>query len=130
MGSKNKMIHLDANILILATQRNSPVQRRLKRWLEQGEEFSSSAVAWTEFLNGPLTSENKLDGEYLIQGRIVPLTKSEAKLAADLFNRTQRRQGTLPDCLVAATAVVSGCALVTHNQKDFSAFVSFGLILL
>ena len=55
-----EMIHLDANILIEAAQQKSQVQDRLRGWLQHGERFSVSALAWAEFLSGPLTAENKL----------------------------------------------------------------------
>jgi predicted nucleic acid-binding protein len=93
------MIHLDADILIQATQKNSQVQEKLREWLEQGESFSSSAVAWAEFLNVPLTPQNKRDGEFLIQSRIIPLGRSQAEIAAYLSSIGQ--SGSAAACLIA-----------------------------
>jgi len=48
------MIHLDANFLIGIANRHLPVESALRGWLGQGEDFAASAVAWAEFLNGPV----------------------------------------------------------------------------
>jgi predicted nucleic acid-binding protein len=123
------MIHLDANFLIQAAQRKSQVQTLLRSWLQQGESFSVSAVAWTEFLNGPLTSENKLDGNFIVEGRIIPFRQPEAELAGRLFNSTGRKRGSVPDCLIAATAIQARASFATFNRRDFASFVPFGLRL-
>jgi predicted nucleic acid-binding protein len=101
----------------------------LRNWLLQGEVFSASAIAWAEFLNGPLTSQNKLDGKFLIQGRVLSFGLTEAEIAAQLFNHAKRRRGSMPDCLIAATAIGAKVPLATYNRKDFLAFLPFGLRL-
>src|ERR1017187_1760376 len=98
------MIHLDANVLIGATQTNSAVQALLRTWLRQGETFAASALAWTEFLNGPLSPQNRQDGHFLIQGRVIAFGQLEAETAAWLFHLAGRKRGTRLDCLIAATA--------------------------
>jgi predicted nucleic acid-binding protein len=123
------MIHLDANFLIAAAQKHSHVERQLRSWLLQGETFAASSIAWAEFLNGPLSPQNKSDGRFLIQGRVLPFSLPEAEIAAQLFNHAKRRRGSMPDCLIAAAAVSAGVPLATYNQKDFVAFVPFGLQL-
>jgi predicted nucleic acid-binding protein len=123
------MIHLDANILILAAQRNSEVQAVLSQALHDGENFSASATAWTEFLNGPVSLQNKEDADFMIEGRVLPYGRAEALIAARLFNETHRKRGSMADCMIAATAIQAGALLSTHNRKDFAAFVPFGLRL-
>jgi predicted nucleic acid-binding protein len=129
MEAKEKMIHLDANVLILAAQSDSQAQTLLRNWLRQGESFASSAIAWAEFLNGPLSPENREDGHFLIQGRIIGFGEPEAETAAILFHQAGRKRGTMLDCLIAATAVRAGAPLATLNRKDFAPFVPFGLRL-
>jgi predicted nucleic acid-binding protein len=123
------MIHLDANILILASQSNSDVQSSLREWLRQGESFASSAVAWAEFLNGPLSTENRSDVHFLIQGRVLPFSEAEAETAAWLFHRTGRKRRTKPDCFIAATAIRANVPLATFDRKDFMPFLPHGLRL-
>lgn len=124
------MIHLDSNILIGAAQSgNSNIQALLRGWLQQGEKFAASAIAWAEFLNGPLTPQNRQDGHFLIQGRIIAFARPEAEMAAWLFHMGGRKRGTMLDCLIAATAIKANASLATQNRKDFAPFIAAGLKL-
>jgi predicted nucleic acid-binding protein len=50
------MIHLDTNYLIGLAVAGSPEAQRVEQWLASGEAVAASALAWTEFLNGPVES--------------------------------------------------------------------------
>lgn len=50
------MIHLDTNYLIGLLVRGSHEASEVDQWLVKGESLATSAIAWTEFLNGPVTS--------------------------------------------------------------------------
>lgn len=52
------MVHLDANFLILALQTETREAGLLRGCLETGEQIAVSAVAWAEFLCGPLLAED------------------------------------------------------------------------
>jgi hypothetical protein len=47
------MIHVDTGFLIGALRRGSLEDRRLRRWLSDGEPVGISAIGWAEFLCGP-----------------------------------------------------------------------------
>ena len=49
------MIHLDTNYLIGLLVKHSAVALEVDGWLAAGESLAASAIAWTEFLNGPVT---------------------------------------------------------------------------
>ena len=49
------MIHLDTNYLIGLQVKGSAVALDVDGLLATGESFAASAIAWTEFLNGPVT---------------------------------------------------------------------------
>ena len=87
-----------------------------------------SAVAWAEFLCGPVSAE-LTDLARTLLGDPVALDVAEAEAAASLFNKAGRRRGSLRDCLVAATALQAGAALATENARDFERFKAAGLIL-
>jgi predicted nucleic acid-binding protein len=123
------MIHLDANILILAADRHSPVEDLLETLLQQGEAFAASSIAWAEFLNGPVEPPQVRKMDNLIEGRIIPFGRPEAEIASSLFNATGRKRGSRPDCFIAATAICMRTRLATYNRKDFSPFVRLGLRL-
>jgi predicted nucleic acid-binding protein len=85
-----------------------------------------SAFAWGEFLCGPLGNSDEADARRIAY-RHVPVGTEEATRAARLFNRTGRRRGSFPDCIIAATAIVSGAELATSNLSDFERFREAGL---
>ncbi len=122
------MILLDASFLIRALVPGSPHDARLREWLAAGEELGASAIAWCEFLCGPVEPR-------LVEhaARIVPrrfgFDEEEAALAATLFDQAGRRRGALPDCLIAATAIRLAVPLATENAADFRRFEPAGLVV-
>jgi predicted nucleic acid-binding protein len=123
------MIHLDTNYLIGLLVRGSPPAIDVDKWLAAGESLAASAVAWSEFLNGPVTPVEIGWVELVIQSRVVPFGQPEAVVAADLFNKTGRRRGSRFDCFIAATAILAKAEVATANQSDFKPFMSHGLKL-
>jgi predicted nucleic acid-binding protein len=98
-------------------------------WLAAGQTLAASAIAWAEFLNGPVSPLEVSRAEAVLQSRIIPFGQQEAVLAAELFNKTGRRRGSRFDCLIAATAVTAQAELATVNQSDFKIFIQHGLTL-
>jgi predicted nucleic acid-binding protein len=94
-----------------------------------GEPLAASALAWTEFLNGPVQAQEIALVETVIETRVVPFDKATAVLAAELFNKTGRRRGSRFDCLITATAILAQAELATVNESDFKVFVPHGLKL-
>jgi predicted nucleic acid-binding protein len=123
------MIHLDTNYLIGLLVRGSPEAAKVDQWLVTGEPLAASAIAWSEFLNGPVTIAEAGQVEVIIQSQIVSFGRAEAALASDLFNKTGRRRGSRFDCLIAATAIANQAGLATANQTDFKPFSNYGLML-
>ena len=123
------MIHLDTNYLIGLPVKGSAVAREVDGWLAAGESLAASAVAWTEFLNGPVTPLAVGQAEAVLRSRIVPFGEAEAALATELFNKTGRRRGSRFDCLIAATAILARAEIAALNHSDFRAFVPHGLKL-
>ncbi len=123
------MIHLDTNYLIGLRVKGSPEAQEVDDWLAARQTLATSAVAWTEFLNGPVTPLEVERAEVILQSRIIPFGQPEAVLAAELFNKTGRKRGSRFDCLIAATAIVAQAEVATVNQSDFKVFVPHGLKL-
>ncbi len=124
------MIHLDTNYLIGLAVKGSPPARAVDSWLASGHSLAASAIAWTEFLNGPVRPDEVSQVEAVLQSRIIPFDHAEAVLAADVFNLTGRRRGSRFDCLNAATAILAQAEIATVNQLDFRAFAGHGLKLM
>ena len=120
------MIHLDASFLIRALAEGTPQDRRLRAWLAAGEALGMSAVAWAEFLCGPVEAADLELVDRVVPDRVA-FGEAEAALAARLFNESGRRRGSLGDSMIAASAIRAGAPLATENTKDFRWFVSAGL---
>lgn len=112
------MIHVDTSFLIRALVPGSPEDRRLREWLDSDRVIEVSAVAWAEFLCGPLDVADA-SAAAAILGEALPVTAAHSERATAMFNATGRRRGTLIDCLIAACASEADAALATSNPKDF-----------
>lgn len=122
------MIHLDTGFLIRGLVRGTTEDQCIRRWLRAGEELAMCTVAWTEFLCGPLDETQTRLARRLIAERQA-YGEEDARLAAQLFNRSGRRRGSLMDCMIGAAAIRAQVPLATTNPKDFERFVSYGLRL-
>jgi predicted nucleic acid-binding protein len=124
------MIHLDTNLLIDLVTIGSPHIAVIRQWLENGEELAVSAIAWSEFLNGPHTKQQKDAVQAIVEGRILDFTAKEAEQASRLFHYTGRKRGSHADCMIAACAMTQDVQMATRNIGDFEKFVLYGLKLL
>jgi len=122
------MIQLDTSFLIRALVRESPEDRKLRRWLEAAESLSMSAVAWAELLCGPLTPDELEFASKAVEQRH-EFTDDQAVIAARLFNESGRRRGSLPDCMIASTALSHDAALAAANEADFRRMEGSGVTL-
>ena len=123
------MIRLDTNYVIGLLFKDSVPAWQVDGWLAVGQALGTGAIAWVEFLNGPITPIEVIRAKAVLQSVIVPFGQQEAALAADLFNKTGRRRGSRFDCLIAATAIKAQGEVATVNQSDFKVFVQHGLKL-
>ncbi len=122
------MIHLDTSYLIRLLLPGSPEDRQVRTWLRDRIPLSTSAIAWAEFLCGPLEPA-QIDLAVRLLSEWTPFTAEDSVLAARLFNLAGRRRGTLIDCMIAASAMGAGAALATVNAGDFMRLTRAGLEL-
>lgn len=123
------MIHLDTNLLVELVTLGSPGAEVMRGWLLAGERLGTSAIAWSEFCKGPLSSAQKDAAFAVLAGSIAEFTWREAEEAARLFNLGGRRKGSHSDCMIAAAAMAAGARLATRNLADFNRFTVHGLQL-
>jgi len=123
-----KPIHLDTSFLIRALDPTRPESARLLGWLRDQHSIAISALAWGEFLCGPLAEEDVALASRLVHGH-VPVGAIEASEGARLFNHAGRRRNSFPDCIIAGTAITASAQLATSNRADFERFVGAGLEL-
>ena len=124
-------VHLDANGVVAIGDSNTRLGVAAARWLADGVLLHVSALAWAEFQNGPPTGLPPGDDATArrLIAAIIPVGQAEAELAARLFNTTGRRSRSLPDCVIAASAILAGAPLATENTADFAPFLAHGLTL-
>lgn len=120
------MIHLDTSFLIRALNVGTPEDRKLREWISAGETLSMSTVAWAEFLCGPL-DQSEIEWAAQVVGQQSVFTPDHAAIAAQLFNKSGRRRGSLLDCMIAAAALGDGASIATRNVADFRRFEDSGL---
>ncbi|MES2659358.1 MAG: PIN domain-containing protein [Verrucomicrobiota bacterium] len=123
------MIHLDTSFLVDLVTVGSPGGAKIQSWLHEGRSVTASAVAWSEFCNGPLSKAQKDAVFAVLDRKIAGFTWREAEEAARLFNLSGRRRGSHADCMIAATAIIAGAPLATFNLTDFQKLEAFGLMI-
>ena len=129
MEAAQTVIHLDTSFLIRAMQPGSDEDRRWRQWVHAGEQLGVSAVAWAELLCGPVSDERSAALAVLLE-EPESFNAAAAPVAARLFNQTGRRRSSLPDCMIAATAIQADATLATSDITDFRRFEPLGLKLL
>ncbi|MEZ5383903.1 MAG: PIN domain-containing protein [Prosthecobacter sp.] len=122
------MIHLDTSFLIDALVPGSAQEARMIAWLNAGEQIGISALAWGEFLCGPLSPAAEASARQLLPVS-APIERSDAEKAAELFNLTGRRSKSYADCCIAAAAIRLQASLATSNRGDFAPMTPHGLTL-
>jgi predicted nucleic acid-binding protein len=81
-------------------------------WLSSGESIEISAIAWGEFLCGPLSPLAEVFARKLLPSAH-PLERADAEKAAELFNLTGRKSKSYADCCIGAVAIRKQAALAT-----------------
>ena len=127
--ASNGVIYLDTSFLIRGLVRGSPQDRLLREWLSAGEPLGMNAIAWAEFLCGPIQDQDFQLATQVIAER-ADFTEDHALTAARLFNESGRHRGTLVDCMIASAALPAYAPLATENVADFRRFGASGLKIL
>ena len=122
------MTFLDTNFLVFALSPGTPEDRKLRILLQSNETVGVTSLAWAEFLCGPVTPEHVRLASILFPAP-EPFTAEDAVRAAELFNGTGRRRGSLVDCMIAAVSLRVNAPLATNNVADFQRFTPWGLSL-
>lgn len=123
------MIHLDTSFLISSLLPTTPASQQLSLWLASGSPVGLDVIVWAEFLCGPVIPQQVALAAAAFPDP-VHLLPEDAARAADLFNATGRRRGSLADCLIAATCLRMQASLATNNLADFQKFQPHGLRLI
>ena len=83
---------------------------------------SYSVITKLELLVGASTSNRKEAVSNILSSYYsISLSPAISKMAVSIMEKyiSGRKNIAIPDCLIAATAIVTGFKLLTYNQKDF-----------
>lgn len=122
----NEVIELDSNFLVAVLDAGGSQSEMLHSWAQSGARIQISAIAWSEYLCGPLDAAVVPLARKLIN-TVEAFTERDAELASELFNGTGGRSRSHVDCMIAAHAIRRDAALATLNIRDFRPFEKFAL---
>ena len=124
----NEVVELDSNFLVAVLEPGGSQSEMLQAWAQRGVRIQISAIAWSEYLCGPLDPAVVPLARKLVNS-VEAFTERDAELASELFNGTGRRSRSHVDCMIAAHAIRRDAALATLNVRDFRPFEKFALKL-
>ena len=118
---------LDTTVLIDVLRGNKERIARLRSMPQY--EMVTSAVNVAELYAGKRVSEESEIARLVAELEVWAVTNEIGESAGNLVFRTARKGKTigLPDALIAATALVHDCPVMTANRKDFA---STGVVLI
>jgi predicted nucleic acid-binding protein len=127
-GDANEVVELDSNFLVAVLDADGTQSEMLQSWARSGVRIQISAIAWSEYLGGPLDTAVVPLARKLVNN-VESFTERDAELASELFNSTGRRTRSHVDCMIAAHAIRRDAILATLNIRDFRPFQKFALRL-
>ena len=111
----------DTSVMIDAINRKRDRWELLRTLVEGGNTLACSAITVTEIFAGMWPHESAATQSFLEGLDLYEVDWELARYAGLLKNEWARKGQTLsvPDALIAATALAHGLVLMTDNRKDF-----------
>ena len=117
--AKNLVI-IDSCVLIKAFRKDPLANNDLR---EIANHTAYSTITQLELLIGANT-QNKKDAVFKIFDSFygIPLNQAISEKAIEIMQKyvTGQQIISVPDCLIAATSIITGYHLLTYNKKDFN----------
>jgi predicted nucleic acid-binding protein len=112
---------IDTNVLIHVIRRKKGRLELLQKLVEEGGGLSCSVITVGELYSGMKVHEKARTEELLRGFEEYPVNGDVARYAGKLKNEWALKgfMMTLPDMIIAATAILHRQILVTENRKDF-----------
>ena len=116
---------LDTDILSAIMRQNATVLPRARAYLDEHRQFTLSIITRFEILRGlkarNATRQLQRFDEFCARNLILPLSDEIVVKAADIYGELHRRGSLIGDAdiLIAASAVVNNCGVVTNNEDHF-----------
>ena len=113
------LILVDTCVFIKAFRRDTNTLKNIK---DLKGRASYSVITKLELLVGASTNSRKeAVSNILLSYYGISLSPAISVMAVSIMEKyiSGQRNISIPDCLIAATSIVTGFKLFTHNQKDF-----------
>lgn len=117
---------LDTDTLSAILRSNPMVAQPVRRYLRVHRHLTFSMITRYEILRGlkarGADTQQRAFESFCWASLVLLLTDAIVVKAADIYADLYRRGELIGDAdiLIAATAIVEGCALVTNNERHFS----------
>lgn len=114
------LIIVDSNVFIKAFRKDEQARNDLKN-IEGKTAYS--IITQLELLTGANTKTKKEAITEIFKSYYgIPVNAEISKKAVQLMETyvTGQQMFSVPDCLIAATSIITGFPLLTYNSKDFS----------
>ena len=118
------MICVDSNYLIRGLVPGTPEARKLVEWHLAGETLVTSAIAWYEFLCGPVTAAHVRAMDAFLTGGHIPFEGAQAAEAARLFNAAGRPRRLRVDAMIPASPIVARSRSSESSRSSAAASAS------
>lgn len=113
-------ILIDTDILIAVLRGIEPLTRQLEERQRRADRLCFSPVTAAELWQGSRPAEEGLIQRLLNQMECLPIEEATGRLAGILLQRYRRSHAvSLPDAMIAATAVLHRCSLWTLNRRHY-----------
>jgi len=111
---------LDTNTAIYLIKGSVPISNPATIADASSEAPQLSVISKIEMLgwNAPTEAEAQKCREFVSDSEVYPL--SDAIVEKTIWLRRLPQKPKLPDCIIAATAIVHDMVLLTRNESDFS----------
>lgn len=121
MAAADRVI-LDSDVLIDLARANARAVDLVDGLISQGERPAISIITEMELFLGARTKAEQRSVRQLVQRfEVLPLSEMISVRARNLAVRYARSHGlTIPDALIAATAIANRALLLTRNVRHFS----------
>lgn len=114
---------LDSNIIIYVAKK----QLDPEGFIQPEDELFISDISYMETLGFPFSDENeKREIKALLD--VLFRFSIEESIVQKVVEIKQQRRIKLPDAIIAATAIIHNCCIVTRNVSDFQNFA--GLVVI
>ena len=120
-----KQALLDTDTISYYFRNQTTVVEKVDKYLQEYGFINLSVVTYYEIMNGLLFKDAKrqltLFETFSELNSIIPLDKSTAKLAADIYSQLRKKGITIGhnDIMIAACAIENNLTLVSNNTNHF-----------